>query len=193
MCILHTLCILHISLVTTMVRSEGVPERLDELERLERELMLVARRDAVAPGNDGSGAADGPGGGKRLERSAYLLLSRLDAEGPRSIGQLADALRLDVSTVNRQTAALLRCGALERIQDPDGGLARKLRVTPSGAERLAAVRHQRCSGLDRILADWTPTELEEFGDVLARFNRTLEVREGHAWPRHAVADQDGAG
>ncbi|MFD8336701.1 MarR family winged helix-turn-helix transcriptional regulator [Streptomyces solisilvae] len=119
----------------------------------------------------------------RLDRSGYLLLSRLDAEGAMSIGQLADALQLDVSTVNRQTGALLRAGLVERIPDPDGGLARKLRVTSQGADRMAAERTCRQTGLSRLLESWTPEDVIRLEDVLTRFNREVERQEGRAWPR----------
>ncbi|MEU3506033.1 MarR family transcriptional regulator, partial [Streptomyces hundungensis] len=79
---------------------------------------------------------------ERLDRSAYLLLCRIDTQGPMSIGQLADAFGLDTSTVNRQTAALLRCGLAERVMDPDGGMARKLRITDEGGRRLRADRER---------------------------------------------------
>ncbi|MEU9962796.1 MarR family winged helix-turn-helix transcriptional regulator [Streptomyces malaysiensis] len=119
----------------------------------------------------------------RLDRSGYLLLSRLDAEGAMSIGQLADALQLDVSTVNRQTGALLRAGLVERIPDPDGGLARKLRVTSQGADRMAAERTCRQTGLSRLLESWSPEDVIRLEDVLTRFNREVERQEGRAWPR----------
>lgn len=119
----------------------------------------------------------------RLDRSGYLLLSRLDAEGAMSIGQLADALQLDVSTVNRQTGALLRAGLVERIPDPDGGLARKLRITSQGADRMAAERTCRQTGLSRLLESWTPEDVIRLEDVLTRFNREVERQEGRAWPR----------
>src|SRR6266700_1781876 len=75
-----------------------------------------------------------------LERSAYLLLSRLAVAGPLSIRQLSDALRLDASTLNRQTGVLLRTRLVERIADPDGGIARKFRLTEAGRARLEAAR-----------------------------------------------------
>ncbi|AQW53379.1 transcriptional regulator [Streptomyces hygroscopicus] len=119
----------------------------------------------------------------RLDRSGYLLLSRLDAEGAMSIGQLADAFQLDVSTVNRQTGALLRAGLVERIADPDGGLARKLRITPRGADRMAAERTCRQTDLSRLLESWPSEEVARLEDVLTRFNREVERQEGRAWPR----------
>ncbi|GAA1136791.1 hypothetical protein GCM10009577_70870 [Streptomyces javensis] len=183
------------------------------LERLERELMLVARCSVLTPrerkgqGPDpqtptarpttrpDTGTTPGaepcapepctpePCTPTRLDRSGYLLLSRLDAEGAMTIGQLADALQLDVSTVNRQTGALLRAGLVERIPDPEGGLARKLRVTPRGADRMAAERTCRQTDLSRLLESWTPEDVARFEDVLTRFNREVERQEGRAWPR----------
>ncbi|MEU5032044.1 MarR family winged helix-turn-helix transcriptional regulator [Streptomyces milbemycinicus] len=183
------------------------------LEKLERELMLVARCNLLTP-RDRKGQGGQPANqpaqpartaqpgnqtaqsdqtahpaqpdqcsGARLDRSAYFLLSFLDTEGALSIGQLADALGLDVSTVNRQTGALLRAGLLERIPDPKGGLARKLRATALGAERLAADRERRRAGLARVLASWTPEEVGRFEDALTRFNREVEADEGRTWPR----------
>jgi DNA-binding MarR family transcriptional regulator len=155
---------------------------LDRLEQLERELMLMARCRVVAPRDRRDQAR-----GERLDRSAYVLLSRLDAEGAMTLGQLADALQLDVSTVNRQAGVLLRCGLLERIPDPAGGLARKLRVTDPGAAGLAAERNRRRAGLRRVLADWAPEDVTRFAEALARFNRGVEEQEGHAWPREKGA------
>ncbi|MDF2260774.1 MarR family winged helix-turn-helix transcriptional regulator [Streptantibioticus ferralitis] len=120
---------------------------------------------------------------ERLERSAYLLLSRIDAQGPMSIGQLAEAFGLDTSTVNRQTAALLRVGLAERVPDPDGGMARKLRITEEGGRRLAADRDFNRSCLARVVADWSADEVRELEDVLVRLNRSVEALEGRLWPR----------
>ncbi|MDT0343526.1 MarR family winged helix-turn-helix transcriptional regulator [Streptomyces litchfieldiae] len=149
-----------------------------DMDRIERELMLLGRHTATGSiGRCGGPAED------RLERSAYLLLSRIEAQGPMSIGQLAEALRLDCSTVNRQTAAALRAGLLERIPDPEGGLARKLRVTDEGLRRLRRDRDERINGLSGLLNDWSPRELAAFARVLTRFNATVEREEGEPWPR----------
>ncbi|MGW1763099.1 MarR family winged helix-turn-helix transcriptional regulator [Streptomyces sp. NPDC002073] len=119
----------------------------------------------------------------RLDRSAYLLLSRIDSQGPMSIGQLAEAFCLDASTVNRQTAALLRCGLAERVADPDGGMARKLRITAEGRRRLTDDREINRSCLARVVADWSPDEIRALEDVLVRLNRSAEALEGRHWPR----------
>lgn len=147
-----------------------------EIRTIERELRLVGRHASM-----GSSSDCPPG--DRLERSAYLLLSRIELDGPLSIGQLADAFGLDASTVNRQTAALLRTDLAERIPDPDGGMARKLRITAEGRRRLRANRAWATDGLGIVLADWTPDEVATLAHALLRFNTTIEEKEGRPWPR----------
>src|SRR6478736_6156372 len=89
-----------------------------------------------------------------LERSAYILLSRIRIQGPMTIGELSDAFGLDASTLNRQTAAAMRAGLVERIPDPKGGMARKFRITDEGARMLDAERQGLISSLARVMADW---------------------------------------
>lgn len=109
-----------------------------------------------------------------IERSAYLLLSRLQLHGPLSIGELSHALRLDTSTVHRQTNSAMKAGLLERIPDPAGGIARKFQVTPTGAELLTATRDRSLLALEQILLDWSPEDVDAFADYLARFNADIE-------------------
>jgi DNA-binding MarR family transcriptional regulator len=147
----------------------------EELGDLERELMLIGRHQAMAALRADSGG--------RLERSAYTLLSRIEAEGPMTIGQLAEAFGLDTSTVNRQTAAMLRQTLVERIPDPDGGIARKLRITDEGMRRLHHDREWSVNGLASVLEDWPQEEVTALARLLTRLNRSIEGKEGRSWPR----------
>ncbi|MFC8228670.1 MarR family winged helix-turn-helix transcriptional regulator [Streptomyces sp. NPDC057287] len=122
-------------------------------------------------------------GGGSLDRSAYTLLSRIRMEGPMSIGQLSDAFGLDASTLNRQTAAMLRGGLVERIPDPDGGIARKFRITGAGELALDAERAENISGLERVMAGWSPDEVAVFAGYLKRLNSDIESLDGRPWPR----------
>ena len=164
--------------------SAGHPDLMDghavgtmrhHLQDIERELMLITRHD-LADVRHRHGL-------EPLHRSAYLLLSRMEAEGPLSIGQLAAAFALDTSTVNRQTAAMLRSGLAERIPDPEGGLARKLRITEEGARRLAAHRAWAQEGIGRIVEDWTEEEIGQLLESLTRFNTSIERLQANPWPR----------
>ncbi|MFF4172157.1 MarR family winged helix-turn-helix transcriptional regulator [Streptomyces sp. NPDC001744] len=148
------------------------PTRLVEFETmlLSRHAHLYAPRARV-------------GGGHQLDRSAYVLLSRVSMHGPMSIGQLSEAFGLDASTLNRQTAAMLRAGLVERIPDPDGGIARKFRITAEGERRLEADRASNIEGLERVVEHWSPEDVALFAAFLERFNRDIERLEGRPWPR----------
>lgn len=119
----------------------------------------------------------------RLERSAYVLLSRIRLQGPMSIGELSEAFGLDASTLNRQTAAAMRAGLLERIPDPEGGIARKFRITAEGARLLDEERTIIINGLDRVMADWSDKDIATFAAYLRRFNTDIERLSGRTWPR----------
>ena len=145
-------------------------------DRLERELSLIMRY--TMPGRR---VVEGQC--ERLDRSAYILLLRLADQGPMSIGELADAFHLDPSTVNRQTAALVRGSLADRVPDPAGGLARKFRITDEGARRLHLDREFYREGVRTIVERWTPAEVERFEADLLRFNQAVEEIEQRPWPR----------
>ena len=153
-------------------------ERRDQdemLETLVREQMLLTRfaLQGVAPKD-----REVP-----LDRSAVILLSRLRAQGPMTVAELADAFDMDVSTIHRQTTAAMKSELLERIPDPDGGIARKLRPTEEGVRRLTAELEARKDGFARILEDWSEGEVLQFVDYLRRYNEAIESRRGKNWPR----------
>ncbi|MCM3882415.1 MarR family winged helix-turn-helix transcriptional regulator [Frankia sp. R82] len=152
--------------------------RDDQLHAIERELMLLSRHHILPASNHRHGR-------RTLERSAYLLLSRIEVEGPMTLAQLAEAFSLDVSTVNRQTAAMVQAGLVERIPDPNGAMARRLAMTPEGRQRLQADRDIVLDALAKILTEWAGGDLRQLADVLGRFNLTCEREYDYVWPRPA--------
>ena len=155
----------------TMAKETGAAHSSVELE-----VMLLGRHAVLGP-------ASSKARGGSLDRSAYLLLSRLQAQGPMTIRELHEAFGLDQSTLSRQTAAMLRDGVVERINDPDGGPARRIAVTELGAERLAADRAEKLTALDKVFDDWDPEEVQTFAAMLRRVNEGIERVDGRPWPR----------
>ncbi len=104
-------------------------------------------------------------GGRRknslMERSAYILLSRIRVQGPMSIGELSDAFGLDTSTLNRQTAAAMRAGLIERIPDPEAGWP-----ASSGSPGRHAPAGRGARGivdiLDQVMQDWSDDDIAAF-------------------------------
>jgi len=140
---------------------------------VERELSLFARHQL----HSAQHAPD-----RELDRSAYALLSRLE-HGPMTLKQLAEAFRLDQSTGNRQVNAMRRDALVERISDPDGGVAQLLRPTRQGLKLLAHDRHVARQQVGQVLADWSDKDVHAFGEMLRRFNNSIEALEGRPWPR----------
>ncbi|MEU6606268.1 MarR family winged helix-turn-helix transcriptional regulator [Streptomyces shenzhenensis] len=145
-------------------------------ERIERELLILTRhRDMPSP--------RGVRGGDELDRSGYVLLSRLEAQGPMSVPEFVEAFGLAASTFTRQTSALLRQGLVERTLDPAGGVARKYRITEEGLRRLAVQRTAMTDGLAQVVADWPPERRHRFIADLRQFNSDIERLTHRPWPR----------
>ncbi len=76
-----------------------------------------------------------------IEQEAQLgaadqrLLWMFSDEEPRTLREIAVALRLEQSTVNRQVNAARKAGLLERTREP-GQAAALYRATPEGLERF---------------------------------------------------------
>lgn len=118
-----------------------------------------------------------------LDRSSTVLLARLRAGGPMSVAELAQSFGLDISTVHRQVAAAMKSGLIERIKDPDGGIARKHQPTEEGVRRLEAEFHARRESYQRIVSDWPEADVSELARLTRRFNESVERSLGHSWPR----------
>jgi DNA-binding MarR family transcriptional regulator len=111
---------------------------------------------------------------KDFDRSTYLLLLQLQKKGPLGIKALADIFQLDLSTLSRQTASLESKGFVERKYDPNDARVNLLRITPKGAQQLQEVKQARQAFYARLLADWSEEESRSFGQLLQKFNETVE-------------------
>jgi len=140
---------------------------------LEVELTLLARHHLHSSQHSAE---------RLLDRSGYHLLSRLEL-GPMNLKQLAEAFRLDPSTVNRQVNALLRAGLLERVPDPEGAVARVLRPTAEGLDLLHRDRAIVQEQIARVVGEWSGTDLDDLHRLLEKLNSSIEALEGRPWPR----------
>ncbi|MFJ6012991.1 MarR family winged helix-turn-helix transcriptional regulator [Streptomyces sp. NPDC092952] len=158
-------------------------ERERRLNDFERELTLLSRHFV---------ASRGPRSGQSLDRSAYVLLTRLEAGEPLTLKQLAHTFQVGISTINRQVSAMLRKDLVERIPDPDGGMARKYRPTALGLERLRADREIGLEGVSRLIGatGWTERRTRDFVTLLGELNQGIERLEGLALAR---SEQDATG
>jgi DNA-binding MarR family transcriptional regulator len=162
------------------------PETSAELlERLQHQVALFARR-AEQTRLGGVGKAR-----NSMDRAAYLLLNRLDHEGPMGVKALAGAMGIDSSTVTRQVAPLVDSGLVKRTSHPEDGRAVVLALSPRGRGRLDEVRDSRRRLMAEVTATWSTQERETFADLLSRFNSALA--EWHAATGQRDDAVDGAG
>ncbi|APY86665.1 MarR family transcriptional regulator [Streptomyces alfalfae] len=112
-----------------------------------------------------------------MDRAAYLLLNRLDKEGPMGVKALAASMGIDSSTVTRQVAPLVDTGLVKRTSHPEDGRAVVLQLSPRGQTRLEEVRSSRRELMAELTQDWAPEERESFCALLTRFNSALSARQ----------------
>jgi DNA-binding MarR family transcriptional regulator len=137
-------------------------------ERLQYQTALFARRaERVRMGAVGEQR-------NSMDRAAYLLLNRLDREGPVGVKALAQSMGIDSSTVTRQVAPLVDSELVNRVPNPKDGRAVLLELSPLGRERLEEVRASRQELMRELLATWPQEEREQFCSLLTRYNQAMQ-------------------
>ncbi|MFB0632194.1 MarR family winged helix-turn-helix transcriptional regulator [Streptomyces sp. AB3(2024)] len=137
------------------------------LDALQHQVAVFARR-AEQTRLGGVGQAR-----NSMDRAAYLLLNRLDLEGPMGVKALAGGMGIDSSTVTRQVAPLVDTGLVRRTSHPEDGRAVVLALSARGLTRLEEVRSSRRELMARVTEGWAEEEREAFTTLLTRFNLSL--------------------
>ena len=109
-----------------------------------------------------------------MDRASYLLLLRLERDGPQRVAGLASSLGLDGSTVTRQLAALDTRGWVQRSTDPLDARATVVGATSAGLAAVADLRRLRQGRIDELFGDWSAAEQAELGRVLVHLKEVLE-------------------
>lgn len=156
-----------------------VDERqLEDHQRIVAELGLLFRRlHAIHQGMRRTS------GEPPLERTAYGLLSYVRHHGPVRPSAVAEAMRLDLSTVSRQVAALETAGWLERQVDPADRRASLIQLTETGRTGVTQQLTRLCDAMRGSLAGWDAADRQELVRLLAKFNDTIADRGAGTSPR----------
>jgi len=104
-----------------------------------------------------------------VDRSVYLVLDILSAEGPQRAGFLAEVLHADPSTVSRQVAELVRQGLVERRADPTDGRVSVLAITEAGVRLYQAIARRRNLSIAHALRAWPEEDQRRFAELFERF------------------------
>ncbi|MDE0802414.1 MAG: MarR family transcriptional regulator [Acidimicrobiales bacterium] len=115
--------------------------------------------------------------GTHLDRSAYVLLAYLVEDRCR-VGELAEHLCLDVSTVSRQVHALEQRGLLGREPHPTDRRGSVVGISPQGRKVVEQHRGARQELFAELLSDIPPAELETVTSVLDELASRIETLAG---------------
>jgi DNA-binding MarR family transcriptional regulator len=141
--------------------------RPESLTRLEQEVGVLVRRIRHVIGERSRLVHPD------LQPAAYLMLAHVAAQGPMRASTVADLFTIDKGAISRQVTHLIELGLVEKSRDPDDGRAWLLQATPDARERLTSVAEARRRYLAERLTGWEDEDLEQFTDLLARYNETL--------------------
>jgi DNA-binding MarR family transcriptional regulator len=102
-----------------------------------------------------------------LRVTGYSILSRLAAEGPLSVGELAGLLAMERTTCTREVAPLVRAGLVEVVAGTDRR-RRVLRLTGLGEQKRAEAYPMWELVQRQVAAEFGGAEIE---DLMIRLHR----------------------
>ena len=112
-----------------------------------------------------------------LDRALFPLLVRITRRGPLGVGELADLVGRDYTTVSRQVAKLENLGLITRQSGKTDRRVTEAVVTENGqavSELFDAARERLAQ---RALADWSEQDLKDLTRLLRRFTDNLMQRD----------------
>jgi len=117
--------------------------------------------------------------GVSLDRALFPLLVRLGMSGALSVGDLADQVGRDHTTVSRQLAKLEEMGLVARQAADADRRVKAAALTVEGEAVVQAIAGARRRLLSRALADWSEDDRTHLADLNQRFVDSLvEAAEG---------------
>lgn len=111
--------------------------------------------------------------GDVVDHSQAGVLHALTTKGPIRLGDLAEAMHLDASTVSRHVQQLCDRGLIERGPDPEDGRARIIAISDAGRDGLRCSFDLRRAVITEAMADWTDEDRDRLRDDLLRLDESL--------------------
>ena len=118
--------------------------------------------------------------GVALDRALFPLLVRIAAVRELAVGELAEQVGRDHSTISRQCARLAQLGLITRQPGMPDRRVSTASVTVAGKTLVRALTAARRRLLRRMLAEWEPQDRRQlallsrrFADALAEATSTL--------------------
>ncbi|MFC1411849.1 MarR family winged helix-turn-helix transcriptional regulator [Streptacidiphilus sp. N1-12] len=147
---------------TGSAATPNAPSAAPELARLEVALSALVRWSE----SKHTRAEVARRSGADIPPSALRLLEHFDAAGAMRVSDIADCLRIDISTVSLQLRQLKADALVSRHRDPADGRSGVIAISPEGRRVLQRIRAARCELLAEALTQASPGELDRAADVL---------------------------
>jgi len=112
--------------------------------------------------------------GDTVDPSQAAILYVLKSQGAMRLGDLAEAMRLDASTVSRHVQQLGDRGLIDRDPDPEDGRARIIAISDAGLAGLKHTFDQRRAFITAAMSGWTDAERERLRDDIVRLTGSLD-------------------
>ncbi|GAA1724940.1 MarR family transcriptional regulator [Aeromicrobium alkaliterrae] len=145
-----------------------------DLERLQESIAWLIRLGEFHRFHRGE-AGGAESDGLVLDRTGFLLLSRLEDGEPLTMGEIAEALDLSPSTTTRRVVPLAEAGLVARERHPESHRTVVVTITDAGRERVRAVRQARVVSLRETFRDWQPDALGTLAEMMERLADTLSI------------------
>jgi len=107
--------------------------------------------------------------GLALDRALFPLLVLIERRGPVGVGELADRVGRDYTTVSRQVAKLESLGLVARRTSPADRRVNEALVTDKGRAMTDVIDAARERLAASILAAWSEQDLDDLTRLLRRF------------------------
>ena len=106
--------------------------------------------------------------GVDLDRALFPLLVRVERRGPLGIGELADLVGRDYTTVSRQVTKLEGLGLVARQVNAQDARIKEAVITEQGRTMTKALDGAREKVFNAVLADWDKQDVTELARLLRK-------------------------
>ena len=118
------------------------------------------------------------GAGIELDRALFPLLVQISRFGPIGVGELADRVGRDYSTVSRQVAKLEETGLVQRQKNAGDKRINEAAITPAGKAMTDKIDAQRVQIYQRLFTHWPESDRAALEQLLQRFVADFSALQG---------------
>src|ERR1700678_3429791 len=108
-----------------------------------------------------------------LDRALFPLLVGIERKGPIGVGELADGVGRDYTTVSRQVAKLESLRLIARRASKGDKRVNEATITANGTATRAALDAARDRIATTVLANWSKQDLQHLARLMRRFGDDL--------------------